>query len=89
MSIGGAHRIPINALGFDVLAAAALNGVIQAEDHRTGWDEGVNQQAQQQPGGFASTPASPTEHTMIVDEVALAAEAGDAQDAGHGAIAGR
>ena len=88
MSIGGAHRIAINALGFDVLAAAALNGVIQAEDHRTGWGKGLDQQAQQQPGRLACAPASPTEHAMIVDEVALATEAGDTQDAGHGALTG-
>ena len=78
MSIGGAHRIAINALGFDALAAAALDGVIQAEDDRTGWGEGVDQQAQQQPGRLASAPASPAEHAMVVDEVALAAEASDA-----------
>src|SRR5918997_3112860 len=88
MSIGGADRIAVDALGFDVLAAAALDGVIQAEDHRTGLCEGVDQQAQQQPGRLASTPAGAVEHAMIVDEVTLAAEAGDTQDAGHGALAG-
>src|SRR5918998_4797762 len=88
MSIGRAHRIAVDALGLDALAAPALNRVIQAKDHRTGWNEGVNQQAQQQPGRLASVPASPAEHTMVVDEVALAAEANDAQKAGHGAFAG-
>src|SRR3954447_9959131 len=89
MSIGRAHRIAVDAPGLDALAAAALNRVIQAKDHRTGWNEGVNQQAQQQPGRLASTPASPAEHAMIVDKVAFAAEAGDAQEAGHGALARR
>ncbi|ANY82181.1 hypothetical protein BB934_27900 (plasmid) [Microvirga ossetica] len=62
--------------GRDVLATAPLDSVVRAEDHRTGRGEGVDQRAQQQAGRLASTPAS-------------AAEAGDAQEAGHGALAGR
>src|SRR3954468_19764965 len=89
MSIGRAHRIAVDALGLDALAAPALDGVVEAEDHWSGRDKGSDQQTQQQAGGLASTPASPAEHAMIVDEVAFAAEAGDAQEAGHGALAGR
>src|SRR3954447_14822515 len=88
MSIGRAHRIAVDALGCDALAAPTLDGVVETENDRTRRDKGMDQQAQQQVGALLATPASPAEHAMIIDEVALAAEATDAQDAGHGALAG-
>src|SRR5215203_6885452 len=81
------HWVAINALGCDALAAPTLDGVVETENDRTRRDKGMVQQAQQQPGARLATPASPAEHAMIIDEVALAAEATDAQDAGHGALA--
>ena len=54
MGIGRAHRIAVDALGRDALAAPTLDGVIQAENDRTGRDKGMDQQAQQQPGGLAA-----------------------------------
>src|SRR5919112_4233840 len=89
MSIGRAHRIAVDALGCDALAAPTLDGVVETENDRTRRDKGMDQQAQHQPGRLASVPASPAEHAMIIDEVALAAEANDAQEAGDGAFAGR
>src|ERR671920_2079199 len=89
MSIGRAHRVAVNALGLDALAAPTLDGVVETENDRTSWDKGMDQQAQHQPGALLATPASPAEHAMIIDEVALAAEANDAQEAGDGAFAGR
>jgi hypothetical protein len=47
VAVAGAHRIAVDAPGSDALAAAALDRVVDAEQHRAGRREGVQQQAEQ------------------------------------------
>jgi hypothetical protein len=84
-----AHGVAVDALGADPLAAPALDGVVDAEDHRPLRREGVQQQAQQHAPGRPSAPGGAVQHAMVVGEPPLAAEPGDPEDAGHGASAGR
>jgi hypothetical protein len=70
-------------------AAATLDRVVDAEQHRAARDESGEQQAQQQARGPALAPARAIENAMVVDEPALAAQPSDPQQAGHGALARR
>jgi hypothetical protein len=73
----------------DALAAPALDGVVEAEDHRAARREGVQQQPQHHTPGRPSAPGGAVQHAMVVGEPPFAAESSDPEDAGHGALARR
>jgi hypothetical protein len=89
MSVRGAHRVAVDSPCFDPLAAPALDRVVDAEQHRTAWDKGGEQEAQQQARAAALAPSRPAEDPMIIDKPRFTAEPRDPQQAGHGALAGR
>jgi len=89
VAVAGAHRIAVDAPGSDALAAAALDRVVDAEQHRPGRGEGVQQQAEQDARCRTAAPGSTVEHAVEVDEASLPAQPRDAQQARHGALAGR
>jgi hypothetical protein len=39
MRVGGTHGVAVDALGGNLIAASAFNGVIEAEDHDIPGDE--------------------------------------------------
>jgi hypothetical protein len=77
MSMRGAHRVAVDPLRLDALAAPALDRVVDAEQHRTARHKGGEQQAQQQARGPALAPARTIENAMVIDKSALAAQPGD------------
>ena len=89
VAVAGADRVAVDAFGGDAPAAPALDGVVEAEDQRAARREGVQQQAQQHAPGCPSAPGGAVQHAMVVGEPPLAAEPGDPEDAGHGALARR
>src|SRR5207342_1261514 len=84
----GADWVTVNALGGDAFAAAALDRVVDPEHDRAPRGKGGDQQAEQQAGCGTRVPDGTVEDAMVVGEPPLAAEAGDPQQAGHGALAG-
>lgn len=76
------------AFGGDALAAPALNGVVNPEHNRPAWRKGGDQQPEQGARRGARAPGGAAQHAVVVHEPPLARKAGDAQDAGHGALAG-
>ena len=89
VAVAGADRVAVDPFGTNAFAAPALDGVVEAEDHRPLRRESVQQQAQQRAPGRPSAPGGAVQHAMVVGEPPLAAEPGDPEDAGHGASAGR
>jgi hypothetical protein len=87
--VAGAHGVAVDALGRDALAAAALDRVVQAQHHRPGRGEGVQQQAEQDVRRRPAAPDRAVEHAVIVDEATLPAQPHDPQQARHRAPAGR
>jgi hypothetical protein len=84
----GTNRVAVNALGGDALATAAFDRVVDPEHDRAARGKGGDQQAKQQAGRQTGLPDGAVEDAMVVGEPPLAAEAGDPQQAGHGALAG-
>jgi hypothetical protein len=41
--VAGADRVAVDPLGADALAAPALDGVVEAQQHRPGRQEGVQE----------------------------------------------
>jgi hypothetical protein len=65
MRVRRAHGIAVDAFSSDLLAAATLNGVIDAQgDHPSG-DEHRHQEPEQQPTGFERRPDSAIQDPMI------------------------
>jgi hypothetical protein len=89
VALRGADRVAVDALRRDALAATTLDRVVDAQHHRSGRREGVEQQAEQDAGGGPRAPGHAVEHPVVVGEPPLPAEPGDPQQAGHGALAGR
>lgn len=48
MRVGGTHGVAVDAFGCHLIAAAALDGVIEAEDHDIPGDEHRHQEPEQQ-----------------------------------------
>jgi hypothetical protein len=74
-----AHRIAVNAFGWDALAPAALDRIINTQHKGTSRHESLDQQPQQKTARFPPLPASAAQHAMIVDETVLPAPSYDAQ----------
>ncbi len=89
VSVRGADRVAVDPLGGDALAAAALDGVVDAQHHRAVWRKSGNQQVQQQPGCQARVPRRPVQNSMVVHEAPLVHQPANAQQAGDRARAGR
>ena len=87
VALRGADRVAVDALGADPLAAATLDRVVDAQQHRAARGEGGDQEAEQQAGRRTGVPGGAVEHPMVVGEPPLPAEARDPQEAGHGALA--
>src|SRR3954453_2751974 len=65
VAVAGAHRIAIDPARFDFRAPAPLQRIIDADDPRPLWGEGLHQQEQQTPGHVPRRPAVPVQHAMI------------------------
>ena len=89
MPVAGADWIPIDPLGADPLAAAALDRVVKTEEYRTCRHEAVQQQAKQHLRRRSPAPGSAVQHAMVVDEPPLPAEPGNPKNAAHRAPARR
>ena len=87
MRVGAAHRITIDAFGWDPFAAAAFDGIVDAQHDRTGGYKALDQQLQQKATRCTPAPASTIQHAMIVDETALPAQSYDAQATRDGPLA--
>jgi hypothetical protein len=81
-----AHRITIDPFGWDVLAASALNRVINAQYDRAFRHKPLDQQSEQQTAGGAPTPVSTAQHPVLIDKAALPAQADDPQTTRDGAL---
>jgi hypothetical protein len=66
--MAGAHGVPVDAFGGDALAPAPLDGLIDAEQQRTGRGEGGHQQAQQHATHREARPARPVQDAMVALE---------------------
>lgn len=88
MAVGGANRITVDALGRDPLAAAALDRVVQSQDHGAVLRERVDQEPEQDAAASARAPRCPVEDAVDVHEPPLLRTAHGPQDAGHRAPTG-
>ncbi len=86
VTVTGTDRIPINPFGFDLGPPTPLNGIVQAQDHWTAADKGVDQQTQQDVGGFQARPLRSIENAMIVLKMLLQAQARGPQSCCHGSF---
>jgi hypothetical protein len=75
--------------GADALAAPPLDRVVEAQQHRPGRQEGVQQKSEQDPGCRSSAPGGAVQHAVVVHKPPLPAEPADPQNAGHRTLAGR
>ena len=80
--------IAINAFGFDLLAASAFNGVIDAEHEDLPLGEDRDQESEQEPAGFERGPNGAVENAMIGLKMRLIGFAHDAKNRGHSPGAG-
>ena len=84
----GAHRIAVDAQGFDFGAATSLQGFVDAEDQRTiALVQMLEQQHEQDASRLTGRPHRPIEHLVVASVVAVVAESHDAQRRSHGALA--
>jgi hypothetical protein len=84
------HRIPIDAFGGDLGAAAPLDGLIQAHDNRVvRRQEGPHQHPEPDPAQGPAGPSGAVEHAVIILKLPLAAQAQHPQDRGDGPLARR
>src|SRR5215208_5757917 len=84
MAVAGADRIAVDAARLDLRAPAPLDGLIDADHHRSAWHNGRDQKREQAAGAGATRPAVPVEHTMEVGEGGLLPQPHDAQGRGDG-----
>src|SRR5215813_15137173 len=90
MSLGGTHRVAIDAAGTDLGSPAPLDGVVESDDHRrAGWDERFDQQYQQLLRRCTGGPCRPVEDAMERAEVGITIPPQDAKRCRHGAPSGR
>jgi hypothetical protein len=75
MRVGGTHGITVDALGLNLLAASALDGVIKAENYDTPGDEHRHQESEQQSTGGERRPDGPIQDTVIHLKICRGAEA--------------
>ncbi len=83
VAVGGANRITVDTLGRDPLAAAALDRVVQSQDHGAALRERVDEEAEQDAAADARAPRSAVEDAVDVHKPPLLRAAHDAQDACH------
>ena len=75
----GAHRIAVDAQGFDFRAATPLQGFVDAEDQRTiALVQMLEQQHEQDASRLTGRPHRPIEHLVVASVVAVVAESHDA-----------
>src|SRR4051794_38886268 len=86
MRMGTARRIAVNPFGLDSFAPAALNRIVDAQDNRTGGHKPSDKQTDEDATGLTATPASTTQHTMVVDKTVLTTQPDNAQTTRHGAL---
>lgn len=89
MAVTGTHRVAIDPLGFDLLAAAALQGIIEPQDDRPLGSEHLEHHTQQDLTEGAARPLGSVQHAVIVLEMPAVAQSHDRQDRGHRPFAGR
>lgn len=81
-------RIAVDALGADLRASAALERLVDADDHRLVFgDEGGDEHAQEQAREGQGRPGGTAQHAMIGLEIALACEPHHSEHGGYGASA--
>jgi hypothetical protein len=85
----GAHRITVNATGFNLLATASLNGVVESHHEYPIRREDGNQQREQDATGRQRRPSGAAQDAMIVLEVLIRTQTADTQGSGDGALTRR
>jgi hypothetical protein len=88
VAVAGAHRVAVDALGHDPLAATPFQRLVDAEQERSGRDEGSHQQPPQHPADSQSGPRGAAEHTMIAVKLPHLGAASHTQGGGHRALCG-
>src|SRR5262245_30282579 len=67
--LAGAGGIAVDALGSELLALAAFQGLVDADEESTGGGQVSNEQSEQEARGLMARPASAVEDAMSVLEV--------------------
>jgi hypothetical protein len=84
----GADRIPIDSFGGDPLAAAPLDGLVDADQQRTRRHEGRDPEAQQHATDREAGPARPVQDPMVALKAPGVREAHHPQRRRHRPIPG-
>jgi hypothetical protein len=87
-ALARAHRVPIDPLGGDPRALAALDRVVDPDHHRPFRHERGDDQRQEEPRAFERAPARRVEQAMEAREARVTAFADGAQRRGDGAWPG-
>jgi hypothetical protein len=74
MRVGGTYRIAVEALGLNLLAASALDGVIKADNYDTPGNAHRHQESEQQSTGGKRRPDGPIQDAMICLKICRGAE---------------
>ena len=81
MTMRGAHGIAVDAARRDLVAPAALDGVVNADHDRAVGREPVEDHQQQFAADGGAVPSRPAEHVVVAREIVGLAEADDTQRA--------
>lgn len=87
MPVAGADRVTVDSRGIDAFATLKLDHVVEAQQHRAGRHEGVQQKPKQDPGSRPSALGGAVQYAVVVDDLPLLVELGETQNAGHRAAA--
>jgi hypothetical protein len=71
VAVGGANRITVDALGRDPLAAAALDRIVQSQDHGAALRERMDEEPEQDAAADARAPRSAVEDAVDVHKPPL------------------
>ena len=77
VTMRGAHGIAVDAARRDLVAPAALDGVVDADHDPSGGREPVEDHQQQFAADGGAVPSRPAEHVVVAREIADLAEADD------------
>lgn len=89
MAVGGPHGVAVDAPGGDPLAAAALDRIVQSQDHGAASCERVDEEPEQVTAAGAWASRRPVEDAVGVHEPSPLCTPQDAQDARYRAAARR
>jgi hypothetical protein len=86
MAPAGTYRIPIIALGFDLGAPTAFDGIVQTQEYRTARCEHLDQPGQQQFAHSQGRPLRSVQYPVVVLEMLFGIQTHDPQNGCHGSL---